>query len=30
MLRIQICDISSKDYDPLELKLDEEHRGENN
>ena len=27
MLRIHILDISTKDYDPLELKLDEEHRG---
>ena len=27
MLRIHIMDISSKDYDPVELKLDEEHRG---
>ena len=26
MLRIHILDIS-KDYDPSELKLDEEHRG---
>ena len=26
MLRIHILDISSKDYDPVELKLDEEHR----
>ena len=25
MLRIHISDISSKDYDPVELKLDEEH-----
>ena len=25
MLRIHILDISSKDYDPVELKLDEEH-----
>ena len=27
MLRIHILDISSKDYDRIELKLDEEHRG---
>ena len=27
MLRIHILDISSKDYDPTVLKLDEEHRG---
>ena len=27
MFRILILDISSKDYGPIELKLDEEHRG---
>ena len=27
MLRIHILDISSKDYGPTELKLDEEHQG---
>ena len=27
MLIIRILDISSKDYDPIELKLDEEHWG---
>ena len=27
MLRIRILDISSNDYDPIEYKLDEEHRG---
>ena len=27
MLGIHILDISSKDYDPIEMKLDEEHRG---
>ena len=27
MLRIHVLDISSKDYDPIELKLDEEHWG---
>ena len=27
MLRIHILDISSKDYDPTEWKLDEEHWG---
>ena len=27
ILRIHILDISSKDYDPIELKLDEEHQG---
>ena len=27
MLRIYILDISSKDYDPIWLKFDEEHRG---
>ena len=26
MLRIHILDISFKEYDPTELKLDEEHR----
>ena len=27
MLRIHILDMSSKDYDPIELTLDEEHWG---
>ena len=27
MLKIHILDISSKDYDPTELKFDEEHWG---
>ena len=27
MMRIHILDIYSKDYDPTELELDEEHRG---
>ena len=27
MLKIHILDISSEDYDPIELKLDEEHWG---